>query len=88
MIEFGRSSRDGKEELCHKQGGVLIKSLVQSIPTYVMGCFLFPQAICKEIESLTARFFWRGDVEGRKPHWVSCKKLTNSKKEGGMGFRL
>lgn len=36
---------------------VLIKSVVQFILTYVMDCFLLPQSICHEIESLTACFY-------------------------------
>lgn len=45
---------------------VLIKFIVQSIPTYVVGCFLLPQSICDEIESMTTCFFWGGDTDEKK----------------------
>jgi len=54
----------------------------------VMGCFLLPQNICKEIESMTIRFFWGGDIDERKVHWMSWKKLSRHKKEGGWASIL
>ena len=44
-------SRVGKE--------VLIKTVVQSIPTYTMGVFLLPAKLCNELDALCARF-WSG----------------------------
>ena len=42
---------------------VLIKSVIQAIPTYTMGCFKLPLGLCNEIEALIKRFWWgqRGD---------------------------
>ncbi|XP_075663425.1 uncharacterized protein LOC142633021 [Castanea sativa] len=36
---------------------ILIKVVAQSIPTYTTGCFLLPQSLCDEIESMM-RNFW------------------------------
>lgn len=36
---------------------VLIKSVIQSIPTYVMSCFKLPITLCHEIESLIRKFW-------------------------------
>lgn len=36
---------------------VLIKSVAQAIPTYVMGCFKLPEESCREIESILAKFW-------------------------------
>lgn len=36
---------------------VLIKSVIQSIPTYVMSCFKLPITFCHEIESLIRKFW-------------------------------
>lgn len=71
-------SKAGKE--------VLIKSVIQAIPTYVMGCFKLPDYLLREIESLIARFWW-GNSSDRKIHWVNWNSLCNSKRDGGMGFR-
>ena len=47
---------------------VLIKSVIQAIPTYTIGCFKIPLGLCHEIEALVRKFFWgqRGDC--RKIH--------------------
>lgn len=50
-------SRDCKE--------VLIKVMAQAIPSYVMSCFKLPEDVCKELESLMAKFWW-GSKEGEK----------------------
>ncbi|XP_024178198.1 uncharacterized protein LOC112184155 [Rosa chinensis] len=66
---------------------VLIKAVVQSIPTYVMNCFELPKHLCHEMHRLMARFWWGEFGEERKIHWVAWEKLCASKKEGGLGFR-
>jgi len=35
---------------------VLIKSVIQAIPTYMMSCFKLPITLCHEIESLVRKF--------------------------------
>ncbi|BBH01968.1 RNA-directed DNA polymerase reverse transcriptase-related family protein, partial [Prunus dulcis] len=37
---------------------VLIKSVIQAIPSYPMGVFQLPKSLCKELSSLCARFWW------------------------------
>ena len=77
-----------KEKLMSKAGKeVLIKAVVQSIPTYTMGCFKLPSALIHEIEMLTARFWWGQDDKKKKIHWVAWDLLCKSKFEGGLGFK-
>ncbi|KAL2245810.1 UNVERIFIED_CONTAM: hypothetical protein Sindi_2849200 [Sesamum indicum] len=47
---------------------VLIKLIVQVIPTYVMACFWIPDSFLPELESMTTSFFWHGELEHRM-HW-------------------
>lgn len=61
---------------------VLIKSVIQAIPTYVMGCCKLPDYLLHEIESLIARFLW-GMGKIKKIHWMSWESLCDSKRDGG-----
>ena len=49
---------------------ILIKAVVQAIPTYTMSCFKLPIGLCSEIESLIRTFWWGQKGERRKVHWV------------------
>ena len=48
----------GWKERLLSQGGreVLIKAVLQAMPTYTMACFKLPKSLCKEIESLIRKF--------------------------------
>ena len=49
----------GWEEKLLSQAGreVLIKSIIQAIPTYDMGCFKLPVGLCHEIEVMVKKFW-------------------------------
>ena len=66
---------------------MLIKSILLALPVYAMSCFRIPNKVLKEIEMLIARFWWKGVEENRGMHWISWKKLTIAKDQGGMGFK-
>ncbi|XP_062021202.1 uncharacterized protein LOC133737713 [Rosa rugosa] len=66
---------------------VLLKSVVKSVPTYVMSCFQLPMQLCNEIHQLMARFWWGSKEEEKKIHWLAWERLCIPKGEGGMGFR-
>ena len=53
---------------------VLIKAVIQAIPTYAMGCFKLPMGLYNEIEVMIRKF------------WLKWSEMTKSKNEGGMGF--
>ena len=77
-----------KEKLLSQAGTeVLIKAIVQAIPTYTMSCFKLPTGLCTEIESLIRKFWWRQKGERRKIHWVKWETLCQPKSDGGMGFK-
>jgi hypothetical protein len=66
---------------------VLIKSIAQAVPAYVMGVFKLPFSVCDELRKLI-RDYWLGVERGkRKMHWVNWNTLSRSKSQGGMGFR-
>lgn len=66
---------------------VLLKSVVQGIPTYSMSTFLLTKKVCKSITSPMAKYFWSSSLDKNSMHWVSWKELTTPKCNGGMGFR-
>lgn len=66
---------------------ILIKSVVQAIPSYVMSCFLLPMQFSNKLNSHIRRFWWSGAPKDSKIHWLKGDELCNPKWQGGMGFR-
>jgi hypothetical protein len=67
---------------------VLIKSVLQSIPTYFMSLFTIPSSLCDEIEKMMNSFWWGHSGASTKGiHWMSWDKLAMHKNDGGMGFK-
>ncbi|XP_060959129.1 uncharacterized protein LOC133030409 [Cannabis sativa] len=66
---------------------VLLKAVVQSIPTYAMSCFKLSAKFCKELDAMMAQFWWGSTHDKKRTHWKKWKFLCTSKMEGGMGFR-
>ena len=66
---------------------VLIKAVVQAIPTYTMNCFKLPIGFCEELKGLIRRFWWGQRGDRRKIHWVRWEELCKPKGEGGIGFK-
>lgn len=54
-----------KEGFLYRAGKeVPIKTIAQSIPTYIMSCYKIPDQCCKEIKFILAKFLW-GSKKGR-----------------------
>ncbi|XP_050242110.1 uncharacterized mitochondrial protein AtMg00310-like [Quercus robur] len=86
--------RVGQKLACWKgkllsMGGkeILIKAIVQAIPTYTMSCFQLPQSLCEDLEGMMRNFWWGQKQQEFKMCWISWKRMCNSKASGGMGFR-
>ena len=76
-----------KEKLLSQAGKeVMIKVVVQAIPTYFMSVFKLPVSPCKDIEAMIHKFWW-GQGDAKKIHWVKWNTLCSSKSVGAMGFR-
>ncbi|KAL0295527.1 UNVERIFIED_CONTAM: hypothetical protein Scaly_3101500, partial [Sesamum calycinum] len=78
-VAFSRNTSDDiRVELANILGKlVLLKSVVQVMPTFVMGCFLIPTTLCLELESMVPDFLWH-NKESRRVH---------RKDEGGLGLQ-
>lgn len=50
---------------------IMIKSVAQAIPTFVMSCFLLPKRLYQMFASAVANFWWRTKDNSRGMHWVA-----------------
>lgn len=77
-----------KERMLSQAGReVMIKAVVQAIPTYVMQCFAIPVDILKQEERISWNFFWGSKEKEKKIAWIAWEKLCEPKSNGGLGMR-
>ncbi|XP_057426601.1 uncharacterized protein LOC130720036 [Lotus japonicus] len=77
-----------KESLLNQAGKeILVKAVIQAIPTYAMTILKFPMSFCKKLNALVGNFWWSRNHNKRGVHWRKWEEITKSKAEGGMGFR-
>jgi hypothetical protein len=61
-----------KEKLLSKvDKEVLIKAVVQAIPSYAMSCFDLTRTPCDDISNMVGRFWWAQQEKENKMHWLS-----------------
>lgn len=63
---------------------VLIKSVLQSLPVYLLSAMNPPKCVLDEIHRIMAKFFWS---KSAGKHWVAWELLCLPMEEGGLGFR-
>jgi ribonuclease HI len=72
-------SRAGKE--------IMIKSVLQAIPSYVMSVYLLPDSTIRDIERMMNSYWWGGGANNKGIRWLAWDRLSIPKNQGGMGFR-
>jgi hypothetical protein len=77
-----------KEKFLSQAGKeVLLKAVVQAIPTYTMSVFQLPKTLCRDINSMMSKFWWGHKDNDKKIAWLSWAKMGRSKEAGGLGYR-
>ena len=66
---------------------ILLKAVVQAIPTFAMSCFKLPVGLCHDIEMMIRKYWWGQRREQRKIHWRSWVVMCQPKDQGGLGFK-
>jgi len=65
----------------------MIKSILQTIPSYVMSIFLLLTYLIKTIKRMMNSFWWgHGGANDNGIHWMSWEKFSMHKNYGGVGF--
>jgi len=66
---------------------VLIKTVAQALPTYIMSVFRIPEGICDDLTSLVRNFWWGSENGRKKVAWVAWEQMIQKKCCGGLGFK-
>nr|XP_009800410.1 PREDICTED: uncharacterized protein LOC104246308 [Nicotiana sylvestris]XP_016445624.1 PREDICTED: uncharacterized protein LOC107770805 [Nicotiana tabacum] len=66
---------------------VLINSVLDSIPTYMMSLFPIPGGIIQRLDKLRRSFLWQGNKEKKVFHLVKWKSIIVMKRQGGLGIK-
>jgi hypothetical protein len=73
--------------LSHVGKEILLKAVIQAIPTYSMSMFMLPKGLCVDINSMMQKFWWGQQENFSRIHWMSWSRMGIPKNRGGMGFR-
>ncbi|KAL5556823.1 hypothetical protein UlMin_039059 [Ulmus minor] len=66
---------------------ILLKAVVQAIPTHAMACFKLSKQLVSDLHRLIADYWWGSKRGKSKMHWSKWNVMCNGKERGGMGFR-
>ncbi|CAM8952029.1 unnamed protein product [Rhodiola kirilowii] len=66
---------------------VLIKAVIQAMPTYAMSCFKILDSLIKRIVSMISNYWRSNSNGGRGIHWCKYRNLCKDKMEGGVGLK-
>jgi len=76
-----------EKELSATGKEVLIKSMAQVLPNYVMSVFKLPVTLCDNLMKHIRAYWWGSENDHRKVQWVPWERMIMPKGFGGMGFR-
>lgn len=78
--EFLKRGEDWTEKYLSGVGiEILVKSVLQALPTYAMGVFKFPTNLCDDLSHMIWDFWWGDEKEWKKVHWIAWNKTIKPK---------
>ena len=66
---------------------VLVKSVMSTIPNYVMQGATLPVHLCDKLDKINKDFLWGSSSEKRRLHLVGWEKIIRPKDEGWLGIQ-
>ena len=66
---------------------ILVKSVLSTIPNYVIQGAAFPSHLCDKLDKISRDFLWGTTQEKKKMHMVGWSKIIKIKEEGGLGIQ-
>ena len=70
---------EGYDKKLLSKGGkeILLKTVVQALPSYAMSMFLIPKNLCSEMENLMCKFWWRNSSRKAKGiSWMCWDRMS------------
>ncbi|KAK9048814.1 hypothetical protein SSX86_032219 [Deinandra increscens subsp. villosa] len=64
----------------------LVKSVLDSLPTYFFSVYKAPKGVINQLEKIRFRFLWGGNCDANKIHWVNRNEVCKPKRYGGLGL--
>ncbi|KAL0291297.1 UNVERIFIED_CONTAM: putative ribonuclease H protein [Sesamum radiatum] len=89
LIDKIRAKIAGWEQCYLSYGGrlQLIKTVLASMPIYLLQVLNPPVSTLQKIEQIFAKFFWGSSTEQKKIHWTKWHNVCYPTEEGGLGIR-
>ncbi|KAL4296014.1 hypothetical protein GQ457_12G013680 [Hibiscus cannabinus] len=66
---------------------IFLKSVAQSLPQYIMSCYLLPRTITDHIVRSMHRYWWSDNNKDRGCPLIAWDNICSPKAAGGLGFR-
>ena len=66
---------------------ILINSVLDSLPTYVMSLFPIPAKVVKKLDKLRRNFLWKSNKEEKGYNLINWKNVLLSKEREDLGIR-
>jgi hypothetical protein len=66
---------------------ILIKSVAQALPNYIMSVFKLTDGLCEDLMKAIRGYWWGSECGRRKVQWIPWTTMVLPKYLGGLGFK-